>query len=59
MIIMIAKEHINEVFLPKLAKEEPLYLGFFHTGAYQDQISGYGGIKALHDPFSKTHYHRS
>jgi arginine decarboxylase len=26
-------------------KEEPLYLGFFHTGAYQDAISGYGGIK--------------
>mgnify|MGYP000904569009 CR=1 FL=1 len=25
--------------------EEPLYLGFFHTGAYQDAISGYGGIK--------------
>ena len=25
--------------------EEPLYLGFFHTGAYQDSISGYGGIK--------------
>jgi len=24
---------------------EPLYLGFFHTGAYQDSISGYGGIK--------------
>lgn len=23
----------------------PLYVGFFHTGAYQDQISGYGGIK--------------
>jgi arginine decarboxylase-like protein len=22
-----------------------LYVGFFHTGAYQDQISGYGGIK--------------
>ncbi|HOZ85352.1 MAG TPA: arginine decarboxylase [Niabella sp.] len=32
---------------PKDAKkeEEPLYVGFFHTGAYQDQISGYGGIK--------------
>jgi arginine decarboxylase len=40
-----SEEHINEVFLPKLDKEEPLYLGFFHTGAYQDQISGYGGIK--------------
>lgn len=25
--------------------KESLYLGFFHTGAYQDSISGYGGIK--------------
>jgi arginine decarboxylase len=25
--------------------KEALYLGFFHTGAYQDSISGYGGIK--------------
>ncbi len=41
-----SEEHINEVFLPKLkAGGETLYLGFFHTGAYQDQISGYGGIK--------------
>ena len=23
---------------------EPLYLGFFHTGAYQESISGFGGI---------------
>ena len=27
------------------SSQEPLYLGFFHTGAYQDAISGYGGIK--------------
>jgi arginine decarboxylase len=42
-----SEEHINEVFLPKAMDEtkEPLYVGFFHTGAYQDQISGYGGIK--------------
>ena len=41
-----SEEHINEVFLPKIEEgEEPLYVGFFHTGAYQDQISGYGGIK--------------
>ncbi|MDR0793630.1 MAG: arginine decarboxylase [Chitinophagaceae bacterium] len=47
-----SEEHINEVFLPKIksqedsaSNKEPLYLGFFHTGAYQDQISGYGGIK--------------
>ena len=40
-----SEEHINEVFLPKINAGEPLYVGFFHTGAYQDQISGYGGIK--------------
>ena len=40
-----SEEHINEVFLPKVVNGEPLYVGFFHTGAYQDQISGYGGIK--------------
>lgn len=41
-------EDLNqEVLLPKHKKgdKEPLYLGFFHTGAYQDAISGYGGIK--------------
>lgn len=37
----------QEVLLPSYPKKdkEPLYLGFFHTGAYQDAISGYGGIK--------------
>jgi arginine decarboxylase len=37
----------QEVLLPKYEnnEKEPLYLGFFHTGAYQDSISGYGGIK--------------
>ncbi|QOR75391.1 MAG: arginine decarboxylase [Thermoflavifilum sp.] len=40
-----SEEHINQVFLPKLDNHEPLYVGFFHTGAYQDQLSGYGGIK--------------
>ncbi len=41
-------EDLNqEIFLPTYDsdKEEPLYLGFFHTGAYQDAISVYGGIK--------------
>ena len=41
-------EDLNqEVLLPtyKDGEKEPLYLGFFHTGAYQDSISGYGGIK--------------
>lgn len=37
----------QEVMLPiyEQEDEEPLYIGFFHTGAYQDAISGYGGIK--------------
>ncbi len=41
-------EDLNqEVLLPaySVIDKEPLYLGFFHTGAYQDAISGYGGIK--------------
>lgn len=37
--------HSYQVFLPKIPKGEPLYIGFFHTGAYQEQLSGYGGIK--------------
>ena len=41
-------EDLNQqLFLPKISKNEsePLFVGFFHTGAYQDSISGYGGIK--------------
>lgn len=41
-------EDLNqEVLLPAYGpdEKEALYLGFFHTGAYQDSISGYGGIK--------------
>ncbi len=48
-----SEEHINEVFLPKTDSESPLYVGFFHTGAYQDQISGYGGIKHCMIPSPK------
>ena len=36
----------NRVFMPRIdPKEEPLYLGFFHTGAYQESLGGYGGIQ--------------
>lgn len=37
--------HINQVYLPTIKEGEKLYIGFFHTGAYQDTLSGYGGIK--------------
>jgi arginine decarboxylase len=35
----------NQVFMPKLPDQEPLYMGFFHTGAYQESLGGYGGIQ--------------
>jgi len=39
--------HTNQVFLPKVEdkQKQPLYLGFFHTGAYQEALSGYGGTQ--------------
>jgi arginine decarboxylase len=37
--------HTNQVFMPKLQEDEPLYMGFFHTGAYQESLGGYGGIQ--------------
>jgi arginine decarboxylase len=44
-----AEAHISQVFLPKLSEEtmidDPLYIGFFHTGAYQESLGGYGGIQ--------------
>ena len=40
-----SEAHANAIFLPKLAKDEPQYIGFFHTGAYQESIGGFGGIQ--------------
>jgi arginine decarboxylase len=42
-----AEAHVGQVYLPKITKEqeEPQYVGFFHTGAYQESLGGYGGIQ--------------
>jgi arginine decarboxylase len=42
-----AESHLNQVYMPIITEkqEEPLYLGFFHTGAYQESLGGYGGIQ--------------
>lgn len=40
-----AEAHIGQVFLPKVELGESLYIGFFHTGAYQESLGGYGGIQ--------------
>ncbi len=37
--------HVSQVYLPNIDEGEKLFIGFFHTGAYQDTLSGYGGIK--------------
>ncbi len=37
--------HTNAIFLPKLTNGDPQYIGFFHTGAYQESLGGFGGIQ--------------
>lgn len=34
--------HVDSIFMPKTRKQQ--FLGFFHTGAYQEVLSGVGGI---------------
>lgn len=49
-----ADAHANAIFLPCITnREDPLYIGFFHTGAYQESISGYGGIQHCLQPAPK------
>jgi arginine decarboxylase len=38
-----SEAHQYNIYLPKIEKE--LYIGFFHTGAYQESLGGYGGIQ--------------
>ncbi|MFI3261568.1 MAG: arginine decarboxylase [Rikenellaceae bacterium] len=40
-----AEAHSNAIYLPKIDPGETQYLGFFHTGAYQESLGGYGGIQ--------------
>jgi len=40
-----SEAHLNMVFLPKLQEEKRQIIGFFHTGAYQESLGGYGGIQ--------------
>ncbi|MBP7780712.1 MAG: arginine decarboxylase [Paludibacteraceae bacterium] len=40
-----AEAHSNAIFLPKYAPDRDQYIGFFHMGAYQEALSGFGGIQ--------------
>ena len=42
-----AESHLNQVYMPIVTEKQkiPQFLGFFHTGAYQESLGGYGGIQ--------------
>ncbi len=39
-----SEQHVNAIYLPKYSDYKPLYIGFFNTNAYQDSLSGVGGL---------------
>ena len=40
-----SEQHSNAIYLPKYDRNKVLYIGFFNTGAYQETIGGFGGLK--------------
>lgn len=48
-----AEAHANAIFLPTINGDDPLYIGFFHTGAYQESVGGFGGIQHCLQPAPK------
>lgn len=38
-----SETHSANIYLPTFQKDQKQYIGFFHTGAYQDALAGYGG----------------
>lgn len=40
-----SEQHMNAIYLPVYHKDKPLYIGFFNTGAYQENIGGFGGLQ--------------
>jgi len=40
-----SEQHVNAIYLPEYDQNEPLYIGFFNIGAYQESIGGFGGLQ--------------
>jgi arginine decarboxylase len=40
-----SEAHTSEVYLPKIEDGQTLYMGMFHTGAYQETLGGFGGLQ--------------
>ncbi len=47
------ESHSSEILLPKIPKGNNQYIGFFHTGAYQEALGGYGGVQHCLIPSAK------
>lgn len=49
-----SEAHSANIYLPKFDQDkEKQYIGFFHTGAYQESIGGYGGLQHCLVPNTK------
>lgn len=48
-----SEQHINAIYLPVYEKDNPLYIGFFNIGAYQESIGGFGGLQHCLIPHPK------
>ena len=40
-----SEQHMNAIYLPIYDENQPLFIGFFNTGAYQENIGGFGGLQ--------------
>jgi arginine decarboxylase len=40
-----SEQHANAIYLPRFDRNAPLFIGFFNTGAYQETVGGFGGLK--------------
>jgi arginine decarboxylase len=40
-----SEQHVNAIYMPVYRPDKPLYIGFFNTGAYQENIGGYSGLQ--------------
>ena len=40
-----SEAHQFNIYLPKIEEKKKQFIGFFHTGAYQESLGGYGGIQ--------------
>lgn len=40
-----SEQHSNAIYLPRFDRNQTLYIGFFNTGAYQETVGGFGGLK--------------